>query len=199
MLESLFENYFEKHNNSFLEGDFDTREEIAKEYLDLLNSGNTQFKMESDSFCDWADANCFLFGGPCPEEADSIYPWQNKCADEIIVYYDCRKQESTTDCDNSYYWTSTNDVYNNPDDYEFIWYTNNIIYRFWMDDVISGWRLPSYSGYATFVGATHQMALGLAWPGFCSNDHYIEATRFGAIKKGITLNKYCNKPHIVEE
>jgi len=55
LLEDLFTHYREEQNISFLEGDFETKEEFAAEYLDkLIKSFPNSFRLA----CDWPAANC---------------------------------------------------------------------------------------------------------------------------------------------
>jgi len=100
LLEELFNRYREEYNVSFLEGDFETKEEFAAEYLDkLINLFPNSFRLT----CDWPAANCDAQTA-CeidPSGIDNITYVQSRCANEEIIAYGCTAQlAQPNDCDN---------------------------------------------------------------------------------------------------
>ena len=122
----------------------------------------------------------------CPTQGDFIYYQQDYFAKENIVFHDCNKQLGTTDCNNSYDWIQTTKEYNNPENYDFIWYCANAIYRAFMPSGISGFKRSASQRYSTFLGNQHEIAVNLTW--FfedCPNDSWVNVTRFDALPKPI--------------
>ena len=181
LLEELFNRYREEYNVSFLEGDFETKEEFAAEYLDkLINLFPNSFRLT----CDWPAANCDAQTA-CendPSGIDNITYVQSRCANEEIIAYGCTAQlAQPNDCDNSYFWESTLYQYNYPKRHRFFWHTRSTTYRAFMDDAVGGFRVPDTRQYSTFMGYLHEFSIAFTWLfTTCKHDAWIDITRFDA-------------------
>ncbi len=191
LVADLFNDYREDQHISFLEGDHESKEEFAADYLDKLK------KLHPNSFklnCDWPPAECNA-QATCNIEPNTIVYVQSRCASEEIMAYDCSIQdpEPNVDCDNSYFWNPTLYQYNNPNRHRFTWYTSSTTYRAIMDDMVGGYRVPDARQYSTFIGHLHELSISVTWfLTTCKHDAWIDITRFDAV--GIRVNCILDNP-----
>ena len=164
------ERFFQKYTNDILE---------IKKAESLRNA----------DYCDWPDLECtdFPSGDPlCPTQPDWIFYREFPTTANDIMRNDCVKQgddDEHNDCDYGYLWMPTQDVYDNPRLYELRWFCQNGLYRFWMDDGISGYRedIVEEPWFGSFLGVAHITFMYSFYIGACEQDQFVSDTHFDAV------------------
>jgi len=174
LLNQLFDEFKAQYGKSFLAGTPQEKDEFASYFLPKLAK-------VSHGGCGFPDLGC-SDEIKCPATPNQFTYVQRKIVGGLIATsHECIRQTGTTDCDNSYYWTSASVVYNNFGGFDFSWYCDNTFYRAFMDDAISGFRSDTPFEFGTHLGIQHELTMATTWfLSGCPQDRWVESTRFQA-------------------
>ncbi len=95
----------------------------------------------------------------CNEQSDFVYYRVSREVNYPIVSRDCNRSKGSDDCDNSYDWIPPSNVYDNPQNFDLVSYTQNSVYRFIMKPGFSGFRRQNSDKLSTFLGNRHELAM----------------------------------------
>lgn len=187
LLVDFFDTFRKSKGCSFASASGLQVEDFALEYRKQMQ----QNIVTERSTCEYPWQYCNGQSPNCPQQGNFIFYSQNNYPNGAIPYdVECHRQAGSQDCDYSYFWYATDPILQqNPNLFEFWWYSSNAIYRALMQSGISGFIHPISGEFSTFLGNQHFIAAHTAWAGNeCIQDIWMSSTKFGARKRIIGPN-----------
>ncbi len=177
--EKLFDEYNSLYQSSYLDESSNHQEEFAASFLESNSFRNTNICLI------WPDLLCTTINEGCIERTEEDFTIRRApCVSRQITGTDCGRQPNTPDCDYNYHWGAASaDEYLEPEKFQFYWWTNDVVYRFFSNSNINGFANIDVDNRLTcFLGERHRIAFNTAW--FfddCPHEQWINHTRFGSI------------------